>query len=327
MSIKLTGFEAGEGKHLVVLHGLFGSARNWNTVAKRLGDQHHVHALDMRNHGASPWSDDMSYAAMADDIRAYIEDNGLGQASVLGHSMGGKAAMTLALLHPELVEKLIVADIAPVAYRHTMISYVEAMQAVDLSTVTRRGEVDAQLKAAVPEAPIRSFLLQNLVAENGAFSWRINLAALADRMDEITGFPTADFDGRTLRQADAVRGRRAIGLCAGEPPRRNPPPVPERADRDHRGRRPLAPRRTAGPLRRYRAGIPGRTVVDGAGSSSRVQAIEPSAIVSITRSAGSMTVAVVPTPTLLSSTSRPSCSSTSRRASGRPSPVPWLIRL
>jgi esterase len=198
MSMKLTGFEAGEGKHLVVLHGLFGSARNWNTVARRLGAQHRVHALDMRNHGGSPWSDEMSYADMADDIRAYIEDNGLGQAAVLGHSMGGKAAMTLALLHPELVEKLIVADIAPVAYRHTMISYVEAMRAVDLSKVTRRGEVDAQLAAAIPEAPIRSFLLQNLVAENGSFSWRINLAVLGDRMDEITGFPTDDFAGRTF---------------------------------------------------------------------------------------------------------------------------------
>src|SRR3954468_2425219 len=195
MSLTLTGFEAGEGPPLVVLHGLFGSARNWNTVARRLGDQYHVHALDMRNHGASPWSDAMSYADMADDIRAYIEDHGLGQASVLGHSMGGKAAMALALLHPELVDKLIVADIAPVAYRHTMISYVEAMRAVDLSNVTRRGEVDAQLTAAVPEAPIRSFLLQNLVAENGAFSWRINLAALAERMDAITGFPTEDFAG------------------------------------------------------------------------------------------------------------------------------------
>src|SRR4051794_1415183 len=198
MGMKLTGFEAGEGKHLVVLHGLFGSARNWNTVAKRLGDRYHVHALDMRNHGASPWSGDMSYADMADDVRTYIEDNGLGQASVLGHSMGGKAAMTLALLHPELVDKLIVADIAPIAYRHTMISYVDAMRAVDLSTVKRRGEVDAQLATAVPEAPIRSFLLQNLVAENGTFSWRINLAALAERMDAIPGFPTGDFAGRTF---------------------------------------------------------------------------------------------------------------------------------
>ena len=119
-------------------------------------------------------------------------------------------ATALALLHPELVEKLIVADIAPVPYRHTMISYVEAMQAVDLSTVTRRGEVDAQLKAAVPEAPIRSFLLQNLVAENGAFSWRINLKALADRMDEITGFPTADFGGERFdRPTLFVAGERS----------------------------------------------------------------------------------------------------------------------
>ncbi|EWY36483.1 esterase [Skermanella stibiiresistens SB22] len=195
MGMTLTGFEAGEGEPLVVLHGLFGSARNWNTVAKRLGDSHRVHALDMRNHGGSPWSSDMGYADMAEDVEDYIEGRHLGPVSLLGHSMGGKAAMVVALTRPDLVDKLIVADIAPVTYRHTLMPYVEAMRAVDLSGVGRRGEVDTQLAASIPEAPIRGFLLQNLVAENGAFSWRINLEALGDRMDELTAFPTADLAG------------------------------------------------------------------------------------------------------------------------------------
>ena len=201
MGVTLTGFEAGEGAPLVVLHGLFGSARNWNTVAKRLGAGHRVHALDMRNHGGSPWSDDMGYADMADDVGGYMEDKvvgkGLGPVSLLGHSMGGKAAMVLALTRPDLVDKLVVADIAPVGYSHTLMPYVEAMRAVDLSGVTRRGEVDAQLASSIPEPPIRSFLLQNLVAENGTFSWRINLKALGDRMDEMTAFPTGDLAGRS----------------------------------------------------------------------------------------------------------------------------------
>lgn len=194
-ALPLTYLEAGEatgGTPLLVIHGLFGSARNWTTLAKRFGERRHVYALDLRNHGSAPWSECMTYPAMAADILRFLDDRGYRRAAVVGHSMGGKAAMTLALLHPERVERLVVADIAPVAYTHTFAPFVDAMKGADMKGCTRRSEVEAQIAAAVPEPPLRSFLLQNLVLENGAFRWRINLDAIGDAMADLIGFPELD---------------------------------------------------------------------------------------------------------------------------------------
>ena len=202
--LALTYLEAGEangGTPLLVLHGLFGSARNWQTLARRFAETHRVYALDLRNHGGAPWADGMSYPEMADDILRFLDDRGFARAAVVGHSMGGKAAMTLALTHPERVERLVVVDIAPVAYTHTHAPFVAAMKAADLTGRSRRPEVEAQLVAAVPEAPLRSFLMQNLVLENGAFSWRINLDAIDAGMADLIGYPDlgdARYDGPTL---------------------------------------------------------------------------------------------------------------------------------
>ncbi|HYG90199.1 MAG TPA: alpha/beta fold hydrolase [Azospirillum sp.] len=202
--LPLSYLEAGEsvgGTPLIVLHGLFGSARNWQTLAKRFGEHRHVYALDLRNHGGAPWAGTMSYPEMADDILRFLDDRGYPRAAVVGHSMGGKAAMTLALKHPARVERLVVVDIAPVRYTHTHAPYVAAMKRADLEGCTRRSEVEAQLADAVPEAPLRSFLLQNLVMGQGRFHWRINLDAIAAGMDDLIGFPdlgNARFDGPTL---------------------------------------------------------------------------------------------------------------------------------
>ncbi len=174
---------------LVIAHGLFGSARNWNVIAKRLSAGRRVVAVDMRNHGGSFWDDDHSYAALAADLAEVIVALG-GQTVVLGHSMGGKAAMVLAVRRPELVAGLVVADIAPVAYSHTQMPMIDAMRAVDLSRITRRAEADAQLAAYIPEAPLRAFLLQSLDLTDGAARWRLNLDALASGMDATIGFPT-----------------------------------------------------------------------------------------------------------------------------------------
>ena len=190
MSIELAYNEYGNGPPLIVLHGLFGSARNWTTVAKRLGETHRVYALDLRNHGSSPWSDSMSYQELAEDVRHFIERLGVGPVAVLGHSMGGKTAMMLALEHPSWVERLIVVDIAPVAYGGRELEYfVNVMQGVRLEGIARRGEVDEQLRGQVKDAGIRAFLMQNLVERDGKFEWRINLSGLARNLPDIFGFP------------------------------------------------------------------------------------------------------------------------------------------
>lgn len=189
MTLELAYTETGEGPALVILHGLFGSGRNWASVARKLGETHRVFTVDLRNHGASPWAETMDYAEMADDVRAFLVRHGLAGATVMGHSMGGKTAMRLALEHEGDVGRLIVVDIAPVAYTHTHLPFVEAMRAVDLAAAGRRADVDEQLQAAIPEAAMRGFLLHNLIAEDGRLTWRINLAALATNMPALIGYP------------------------------------------------------------------------------------------------------------------------------------------
>jgi pimeloyl-ACP methyl ester carboxylesterase len=143
----------------------------------------------------------MDYPEMAEDVLRFLDDRGFARAAVVGHSMGGKVAMTLALRHPERVERLVVADIAPVTYTHTHAAYVAAMKAADLAGCSRRPQVEAQLVGAVPEAPLRSFLMQNLVLEEGKFSWRINLDAIGAGMAGLIGYPDlgdARYDGPSL---------------------------------------------------------------------------------------------------------------------------------
>lgn len=184
---------------LVIAHGLFGSARNWGAVAKRLARGREVIAVDLRNHGDSPRSPDASYPALATDLAEVIDAEG-GRADVLGHSMGGKAAMALALIAPSRVRRLVVADIAPVAYGHSQIGYVRAMQGVALAGVVRRADGDAALAEAVPDPALRAFLLQSLAVGPDGARWKLNLPALADQMPKIMGFPSIDgrFDGPTL---------------------------------------------------------------------------------------------------------------------------------
>ncbi len=173
---------------LVIAHGLFGSARNWGVIAKRLSDIRHVVSVDMRNHGDSPWDDANGYEEMAGDLAGVIGTLG-GRADLLGHSMGGKAAMALALLRPDLVDRLVVADIAPVSYGHTQMPVLEAMRVTDLDGVTRRSEADPRLAAHLEDAGLRAFLLQSLVVDENGARWKLNLDTLAAEMARIMGFP------------------------------------------------------------------------------------------------------------------------------------------
>ena len=201
--VTLTAAEQGVGPPVVILHGLFGSAQNWGTVAKRLAGAHRVIAADLRNHGASPHVGAMDYPAMAADVAALIEARAGGRAAVIGHSMGGKAAMWLALTRPALVERLVVVDVAPVAYRATLQSYATAMRAVPLRTEMRRAEADAALAEAVTDPGERAFLLQNLRFDtDGPPAWRLNLAAIEPAVPAISGFPDpptgAQYEGAVL---------------------------------------------------------------------------------------------------------------------------------
>ncbi len=202
MAVTLAHSEYGAGAPLLILHGLFGSARNWEAIAKRLAETHHVYALDLRNHGNSPWADSMSYLDLVDDVRGFIEKHGLEHLVVLGHSMGGKTAMLVALRYQHLVDALIVVDVAPVRYQHSFLPYVQAMQEIKLATLSRRDEVDSALREQIPDAATRMFLLQNLVYRDERFSWRLNLAALAANMQQLADFPTAGVNqayfGKTL---------------------------------------------------------------------------------------------------------------------------------
>lgn len=184
---------------LLIVPGLFGSARNWGVIARHLSDTRQVVAVDMRNHGDSQWHATHGYADMAEDLAGVIAAYG-GQADVLGHSMGGKAAMQLALTRPAMVRRLIVADIAPVAYGHSMNHLIQAMQGLELTGISLRSEADRRLTDAVPDPGVRAFLLQSLDLKSSPPRWKLNLDVLAAEMGRITGWPGTPgrFDGPAL---------------------------------------------------------------------------------------------------------------------------------
>lgn len=220
MAVELAARRVGHGRQSVlVLHGLLGQGRNWGAIARALGDGFSLWLVDLRNHGASPWQAEMTYEAMAADLAALIGREGLGRAAVVGHSMGGKAAMTLALSRPELVERLCVVDVAPVPYDHgaEFQGYIRAMQGVDLERLRRRAEVEEALAAAVPDKGVRAFLASNL--ENGdPLRWQPNLAGLLEAMPGILDFPEPagrSFEGPVL----FLRGGRSRYVLPEHEPR------------------------------------------------------------------------------------------------------------
>ncbi len=186
--------EIGEGEPLVLLHGLFGSGTNLRGLAKKLATVRRVVLADLRNHGRSPHASRMRYEDMAEDMDELLSRVDAASADFVGHSMGGKAAMVLALTRPHRVRRLAVVDIAPIAYSHGYLPLIRALRSLDLSKLRSRGEADQALAASVPDAATRMFVLQNLVKESGKFYWRVNLDAIESDMQSVIGFP--QFSGR-----------------------------------------------------------------------------------------------------------------------------------
>ena len=190
-----------DGPPLIVLHGLFGSARNWAGHARSLAETHRVYALDLRNHGSSGRAMTMTYEEMAEDVAGFIADEGISEPIIMGHSMGGKVAMQLALAAPGLVQALIVVDIAPVTYGHDMLDYIAAMQMLDLSGEQRRAELEEELREGIHDPGVTAFLMTNLERANGGFQWRINLTAISAGMSAISAFsppPDATYSRPTV---------------------------------------------------------------------------------------------------------------------------------
>ena len=206
MPVNLAFKSLGEGPPVVILHGLFGAGRNWTQIAQALSAHHRVILPDARNHGASPWAERMSYTDMAQDVAALIEREGLRQPFVVGHSMGGKTAMALALIDPQRIAGLAIIDVAPQTYADQFSTYVQAMRSLDVAAATSRRELQQALATQLaPTAPV-DFLLQNLRRHGERFDWRINLLAISLRMGELCGFPEALRSGRYDGPALFVHG-------------------------------------------------------------------------------------------------------------------------
>jgi esterase len=189
------------GAPLVILHGLYGNQGNWSTHARQLAAHYAVYAFDARNHGQSPHADSMRLVEMAADVAETMDSLGMSNAHVLGHSMGGKTAMLLALDAPERVRSLVVVDIAPVAYQKGTDLVLNALLSVDLAQLESRDEADAQLAEHITTKTVRDFLLTNLQrSRDGVFRWRINLPAISAYFEELTGWPEAQrvYEGPAL---------------------------------------------------------------------------------------------------------------------------------
>ena len=190
-AVALAFEELGDATHppVLILHGFFASSRNWRQVAEKLAVNYHVYVLDMRNHGCSPQHPQMDYVSMTADVLKFMDDHDLEMASLLGHSMGGKVAMWFALNHPERVNKLLVADIAPVSYSHCFNKLIAALKALPLHDISNRKQAELFLASDIPELSYRQFLLQNIVLKDGCYHWRINLDIFQHSAPAIIGFP------------------------------------------------------------------------------------------------------------------------------------------
>jgi esterase len=205
----------GQGDPLIILHGLFGTLDNWQTLGRQISEQYMVYLIDQRNHGRSPHTDAMDYEMMANDLHYFLEDNWIFRANILGHSMGGKTAMQFALQYPDMVNKLIIVDIAPKEYVGGHQPIFDALFSLDLNNIEARKEADLQLQQQVKDYGVRQFLLKNLARDkaSGGFRWKMNLPVIYKHYQDILAPPEliSPFEGKVL----FIRGGRS-GYIADE---------------------------------------------------------------------------------------------------------------
>ena len=184
--MKLFSRIMGEGQPILIVHGLFGMSDNWQRLGKKFADFYEVHLIVQRNHGRSPHSAIFNYEVLANDLLNYIKAHKLKNVILMGHSMGGKTAMQLAVKHADLVQKLIIVDISPKAYPVHHDKIIEGLQSLDFNEIKSRGEADIKLAEYIDDASVRQFLLKSLYwVEKGQLAFRFNLEAIADHITEV----------------------------------------------------------------------------------------------------------------------------------------------
>lgn len=203
--MKLNFKKSGKGKPLVILHGLFGSADNWFSIARELENDYELYLVDQRNHGDSPHAEEWDYEVMVEDLRELIDEEGLSEIFLMGHSMGGKTAMNFAVTYPDRVEKLIVADIAPRYYPIHHQTILEGLNSINLAEIQSRKDADDQLAKYITIPGIRQFLLKSLGRDRNGFYWKINLPVITEKIEEVGKALEDDtvYDGPTLFLAGA----------------------------------------------------------------------------------------------------------------------------
>jgi pimeloyl-ACP methyl ester carboxylesterase len=198
----------GQGRPVIILHGLFGSLDNWHTISTRLASQFRVIAVDQRNHGESPHAPDMDFALMASDLEELMTANGIDQADVLGHSMGGKTAMHFAATYPGRTRRLVVVDIAPKAYPPMHREILDALLGLDLARFGSRTEIEKALEPQLPDLALRRFLLKNLRRqEDGTHAWKIGLQEINNNYSRLLA--ALHWDGALAQPALFIRGAKS----------------------------------------------------------------------------------------------------------------------
>ena len=189
MPVRLHYRDTGKGEPVIILHGLFGSSRNWQGIAKKLAEEFRIIAVDLRNHGQSAFADSMLYTEMAEDLFHLISQLSLESPNLIGHSMGGKVAMMTALNYQTLVKKLVILDIAPVNYGHRYGKIFSALNSLPLNRITSRNEAEKILDQTINDQDLTRFLLQNLTRSGPGFQWRINIRSIEENIEYINTFP------------------------------------------------------------------------------------------------------------------------------------------